>query len=154
MANQKLMYQDGRIVRIRVNPQDCMSAIDVLAKLELIEPGMSFSVVISTALHYLLQAARDSGMVETRDGFEYAAMMAVFKDQPHLDRTRKLQVTKEFQLMQRRPVKEIGASFSSSPKVAAKQRLLAELVAKAEIDPLNADADEMNRLREEILHGS
>lgn len=153
MSNQKLKYHDGRVVRIRVNPKDCMGAVDVLKSLGLIEPGMSFSVVISTALFYLLKTARENGIIPNRDGFEYGEMMAMFKDQPHLDRTRKIAITQVFQMAQR-PVEEVSRPFSTNPRIAMLERQLAELVAKAEVDPLNADADEMNSLREEILRAT
>lgn len=143
----------GRVVKIRINPVDCMVAVDVLQKVGILTPGMSFAQCVSTAFHYLGKAARDSGTIPTRDGFEYEKLMAQFPDQPHLDRTRKLGLTKTFQLAEV-PREDTTVPFSKNPRIAAKERQLAELVAKAEVDPLNADSEAMDRLREEILHGA
>lgn len=140
----------GRVVRIRVNPVTCMAAVDTLKKVGVLLPGMSFAQVVSSALYYLSQAAIDSGTLPRRDGFEYLEIMRQFPDQPHLDRTRKLGLTQTYQLAEV-PQESSEVPFSKNPRVAAKQRMLAELVAKAEVDPLNADTDEINRLREEIL---
>lgn len=83
----------GRVVKIRINPDDCMSVIDVIAQTGLLPKGASFAQVVTTALATLLEGVRRAKIIPTRDGFEYAAMMAEYQDQPHIDRARKLDIT-------------------------------------------------------------
>lgn len=70
----------GKIARIRVNPRDCMSTVD-LCKVAGLTPGsMNFSQSVSAAYATLLEMARKQGTIPRRDGFEYLDMMAELKD--------------------------------------------------------------------------
>lgn len=77
----------GRVVQIRLNPKDCMSAIDLWDKLQITIEGVSFAQVVSTALNSSLETFRRNGILPERQGFEYSEMMARFPDSAHRSRT-------------------------------------------------------------------
>lgn len=65
----------GQVVRIRVNPKDCVSVLDVMKAGGIDISKMSYSSIVSLALSAMLQGLRDGGTIPDRDGFEYAEMM-------------------------------------------------------------------------------
>ncbi len=71
-----------------------MGVVDLVNKVGAYRPGMSFAQAVSQALASALIALRENKLIPTRDGFEYAELMAPFGDQPHLDRAKKLQITR------------------------------------------------------------
>ena len=69
----------GKVARIRVNPRDAMSSVD-LCKVTWLNPGsMSFSQVVSSNYSALLEMMRKQGTIPRRDGFEYLQMMGELK---------------------------------------------------------------------------
>ena len=68
----------GRVVSIRVNPRDCLAAIDTLEKIGLRVKGMSFAQVVSIAFSSAMESFRQNGIVPDRDGFEFNEMMQQF----------------------------------------------------------------------------
>ena len=69
----------GRVVRLRVNPRDAMSIVDVLDKVELSPTNMSFDQACSMVLATLLESARTANLIpREREGFEYTEMMQRF----------------------------------------------------------------------------
>ena len=70
----------GRIARIRINPRDCMSIVDMLDAAGLYQPNMSFAHAVSIALGSALETFRQHEVIPTRDGFEYLERMARFPD--------------------------------------------------------------------------
>lgn len=68
----------GIVAAIRVNPKDCMSVIDVMDTVGINTEGMSFPAMVSLTLSSLLEGARASKQIPTRDGFEYSDMMEPF----------------------------------------------------------------------------
>ena len=69
----------GFVVRIRVNPTDCLSILDTMRSVGVIVENMSFSSLASLTLSTLLASMRKAGTIPTRDGFEYAQMMRPFE---------------------------------------------------------------------------
>lgn len=71
----------GQVVRIRVNPTDCLSVLDALEKagINVRQQGMSFSQCVSLALSSLLMGARQQGWLPEPDGFQYANRMSQFR---------------------------------------------------------------------------
>lgn len=70
----------GKVARIRVNPKDCMSTVD-LCKLVGLNPGsMNFSQSVSAAYSTLLEMCRKQGTIPRRDGFEYLQLMGSLKE--------------------------------------------------------------------------
>lgn len=68
----------GQVVRIRVNPKDCVSVLDVLELAGVNTRGMSYSSLVSLALSSMLQGLRDMETIPDRDGFEYLDKMSPF----------------------------------------------------------------------------
>jgi len=90
--------------------------------------GASFAQVVSLSLRSLIQSAQKGGAIPTRDGFEYADMMAPYSDQPHLDRERKLKISATIEGIQRiTPLISGGAQQPYSPEVARRKRRFEEL---------------------------
>ena len=152
----------GRVVRIRVNPKDCMSCVDIAQKVGLVTTGMSFAQVVSMALAASMQTFRERGLVPQREGFEYAEMMRPFADQPSEDkgRTRKLQITETAHLAGSEfhvPAVVAGKPTVDQPNSPAwlrKKRRADELVAKREADPQNfsqGEQDELTSLADELF---
>lgn len=69
----------GEVVRIRVNPTDCMGVVDVVRLSGISTRNMSFSQMASLALTSLLEGARTVGAIPTRTGYEYNELVG-----PHL----------------------------------------------------------------------
>jgi hypothetical protein len=84
------MSKAGVVVSIRLNPLDVMTAIDIADAAGVSHPGMAMSQVVKIAFEAAMQAARATGAVPTRDGFEYDAMVSRFKG---VSQSRKRQVT-------------------------------------------------------------
>mgnify|MGYP001557962641 CR=1 FL=1 len=84
----------GRIVRLRVNPADCMGVADVLSQLGMSPERFSFDQACRIALSSLLESARVHGAIPRRDGFEYTEMMSRFIARVPAEMIAKLQVTK------------------------------------------------------------
>lgn len=76
----------GRVSRIRVNPKDCQSTLDVMKAAQIDTRSMSFDQQVSLAFSSLLESARKSGLLPEPDPFEYLNRM-----QPYLGRQRNSQ---------------------------------------------------------------
>ncbi len=72
----------GRVVRIRVNPQDCMSVLDIMNLIGVHPKRVSFDQAVRMALSSLIESIKASGVIPTRDGFEYTDMMNEFRAEP------------------------------------------------------------------------
>lgn len=138
----------GRTVRIRVNPTDCMSCLDVAKQVGYLKEGISFAEVVSIALRALLATVRQENIVPTRDGFEYSEMMAPYKDQPHLDRALKVRLTKALKMH------DIPAVVEEAVEHRRARIRFEELAFKSNTDPTNMSEEEVDELRRltNILH--
>lgn len=74
------MMLPGEVVRIRVNPRDCMSVVDVINNTGMYTGGMSFPMAVSLVLSSLLESARQAKLIPERDGFEYSEVMQPFSN--------------------------------------------------------------------------
>lgn len=140
---------------MRVNPRDCLSAIDVVQQAGIAVQGMSFAQICALAFSSLLEACRARGVIPTRDGFEFDEMMTGFPaDTGH---ARKMAISKavesvgsELRVPPPQPVK------AWNPEVARAERRYKELAARKEFDPLNwtpQDQEEMDGLFKELFPG-
>lgn len=148
------MIKGGRVVRIRVNPADCMAVVDVLRKVGYYKGGMSFATAVSSALHWLVDAARHAKEIPTRDGFEYGEMMRDFKDQPHLDRAQKLAFTGEFKLAQLPPKEANSDPRRMDPSKRRIELKIKELHANRDAAPDSWDEEkqaQLIRLNDELM---
>lgn len=137
----------GRVVRIRVNPKDCMSVVDAISKIGLSVKGMSFSQAVSIALSSALESFRQNGVVPERDGFEYSEMMKQFPEATQSSRAQALGITKAISFGK----VSVPAVLPASREMLQAQIRLDELLVKAEGDPLNMTQelkDEMEKLTE------
>lgn len=160
----------GKVVRIRVNPADIMSCIDICKKARVYIDGMSLGQVVRLSLSGLLEAARDHGVIERRDGFEYSEMVRPFEVR---DNTRKLEITTIMRDVEMgriaadKPASSMNLSFARGSRgdlrddapelsdkiVRARGKMLwriNELVIKERDNPLNwseEDAHELAGLR-------
>lgn len=73
------MAKIGKVVRIRLSPQDCLSVVDIVNQTNSYIPGMSFANAVSAALQTALATLRSLDIVPTRDGFEFLEMMQKFE---------------------------------------------------------------------------
>ena len=87
----------GNVVRLRVNPTDSISVLDVIEKANLRMDGMSYAQCVSLALASLLETCRQQGIIPTRDGTEYYEKMAPFKNGRYVSQGKKLEITKSIQ---------------------------------------------------------
>lgn len=102
----------GLVISLRINPKDCMSVVDVLAKTGMIVPGMSFSAMTALALSSLLETMRQQGHIPTRSGFEFTEMMTPYLDGRH---ARKVAAAKALE--------GLGSDFSA-PVMPAQETVL------------------------------
>lgn len=131
----------GRIARIRVNPTNCVSVLDVIDKLPIpFKEQMSFDQCVSMALSSLLETARQQGLIKENDGFDYLNRMSRFHSGHAGQHGKKLEITKA--------VGELGSRFHApviahtpegyvEPELTADQRRawtrIKELTAKMEL---------------------
>lgn len=73
----------GTVTRIRVNPKDCISVLDVIEAAGIPNNGMSFAQQVSLALASLLESARKAQLIPEPDTFEYLNRM-----QPYMGNAR------------------------------------------------------------------
>lgn len=69
----------GTTARIRVNPKDCQSVLDLLEHVGLQTGRMSFAQCVSLALASLLETARQQGVLPEPDPFQFSNRMAQFQ---------------------------------------------------------------------------
>jgi len=130
----------GRVVSIRVNPTDCMAVVDLVDKIGLHIPGMSFSQAVSIALSSAMESLRRAGAIPTRDGFEFSEMMQKYPNFNKGSKGKALDIARTFA--------DLGSSFrppSAVPESPAYNRAkirFEELRAKAKADPDNMSAEE------------
>jgi len=72
------MMKGGRVLRMRLNPEDVMSCIDIVQRSNITLSAASLDTVCRLALSGLLEAARIAGTVPRRDGFEYEQMISKY----------------------------------------------------------------------------
>lgn len=65
----------GFVARIRVNPKDCLSILDVVQGSGLNIEGMSFSAITSLATACMLEALRKANAIPHNDGFDFEQRM-------------------------------------------------------------------------------
>lgn len=129
----------GKVVRLRINPQDCMGVADTLEKLGVTSERFSFDQAVRVALSSLLESARAHGAIPRRDGFEYTKMMERFVERMPQDRALKLAVT---ELMDKSTAMQVKPLV---PDVAKERRRIRyeELKTKKLGDDLNwTDAEQ------------
>lgn len=68
----------GFVARIRVNPKDCLSLLDIVQGSGLNVEGMSFSAITSLAMTCMIEAFRKAKTIPDNDGFDYARRMAPY----------------------------------------------------------------------------
>lgn len=68
----------GRVARIRVNPTDCQSVLDIMAATKIDTRAMSFDQQVSLTLSSLLLSARSTGMIPEPDPFQFLPRMAPY----------------------------------------------------------------------------
>lgn len=150
------MMKAGRVVRLRISPKDCMSVDDIVRKVHMFTPGMSFSQAASITLAALIETFRKQGHVPIRDGFEFTEMMNAYpKDQyakrRQIDITRTIdQAGSEIEM----PVMPGMIDVESSPQVKRLYMKLQELAAKRDADPENwseAEQVEYKKLEQELV---
>lgn len=91
----------GKVVRIRVNPTDCLSVLDLCEKVGIPTSGMSYAQCVSVALASLLETARVQKILPKPDPFQFLNRMQPFVDTSH--HRKKLEVA--------RTIGELGATF-------------------------------------------
>lgn len=96
----------GTVVRIRVNPEDCLSILDLVEKLPIpFKENMSFAQCVSLGLSSLLETARQQGLLPEVDGFQYLERMSRFGSKYNGVHKKKLEFTKT--------VGQLGSNFKS-----------------------------------------
>lgn len=73
----------GMVVRLRVNPKDCQSVLDILDRVSIPYHSLSFSQCASLALASLLETARIHKNIPEPDPFQYMNRMEGFYGHGH-----------------------------------------------------------------------
>lgn len=148
MAGGGEKLKAGEVVRMRVNPRDCISALDVLDAANINYRAMSFAQCISLAFSSLLETARQNGLIEEPDGFEFLNRMAQFKTSVSASHRKKMEITAAMQEIGSRihvPAidKEIRPPPTTVDTRTTEQRLagrmLHELCEKLDLSQKNPD---------------
>jgi len=80
----------GLVVRLRVNPKDCQSILDLLDKVGVPYNNLSFSQCTSLALASLLETARTHKTLPEPDPFQFINRMGNFIGQGHTMQRKRL----------------------------------------------------------------
>ena len=122
----------GRVVTIRVSPDDCMSCIDAADMLGIPTANMSFSQLIRTVFRSLMEDQRTKGTIPRRTGFEYERIMSQF---PAVNRSRRaaLRVTEAAG----HPDAYTPPMQPEEPERRSRRLRYEELAIRRESDPLN-----------------
>ena len=80
----------GLVVRLRVNPKDCQSILDLLNKVGVPYNNLSFSQCTSLALASLLETARTHKTLPEPDPFQFINRMGNFIGQGHTMQRKRL----------------------------------------------------------------
>ncbi len=91
MSTAKL--RAGQVVRVRINPKDCLSTLDLLDTLHIPRAGMSFAQCVSLAFSSLMETARLQGLLPEPDTFQFLNRMGPFAG--HQQHQRKTTISKE-----------------------------------------------------------
>lgn len=78
----------GQVVRLRINPSDCQSVLDILELAGIETKGMSFASCVSLALSSAIQTLKQAKCIEEPDAFQFLERMAQFRI-TKMTRTRK-----------------------------------------------------------------
>lgn len=73
----------GMVVRLRVNPKDCQSILDLLDRVSIPHDNLSFSQCVSLALASLLETSRMHKTLPEPDAFQYMNRMQKFYGRGH-----------------------------------------------------------------------
>lgn len=141
----------GKVITIRVSPQDCMAAVDIVRKLGGLPNGTSFSQVVSLALASTFQTLREHGVIPVRDGFEFADMLAPYPAQVTKQaRKRSLEITGALKLTSSeqtvRPV-----PFKPAPVGMARYEELAFKLSNDSLNMTDAERDELSELTQKLF---
>lgn len=151
---QKRAGKYGKVVYIRVRPEDCMTCIDVVHKVGRIGYGMGFAQLVSIALATLCETVRKDGAIPKRTGFEYAEMMMPW-DADTRNTKSKVKLNKQLDLAGPEaytPTVPVGHEVtgeveSRNPMVMRLEAKLAELDTRDKIDPEGIENREEERLQ-------
>lgn len=151
----------GAVVTIRLNPEDIMGVVDLVSRSQLPTQGMSLAVMVRMVLSSFLERARQSGVIERREGFEYLDMVKDIKGQKH---AAKIAVTDMIEKIEAERIKiDQPASFISvqpaptraevvaTPIEMKKGRVLRQMVEiqeKMEVDSGNTDVEYLRLLED------
>lgn len=69
----------GKVVTIRVNPQDCLSVLDVVNSLDIDKGNMTFATQVSLALTCAIDTLRKLKAIPENDGFAYLERMQPYE---------------------------------------------------------------------------
>ena len=83
----------GNVARIRVNPKDCQSVLDLLDKVRIPRQHMSFAQCVSIALSSLLETARINKTLPEPDPFQYINRMGQYLGNGHKHHQMKMRAT-------------------------------------------------------------
>lgn len=132
------MSKGGRIIRMRVPPQDCMSVLDGIVKLGLDMNKLSFDAATRIVLSALLEGARKDGVLPQREGFEYLQMMRDHLPPDRMPHKLKLQATL---VVDNALMSGLRSIPTSDPGFLRRKARYAELQFKQKQDPLNFAED-------------
>jgi hypothetical protein len=138
MSNGNLL-KTGEVVRIRVNPTDTLSVLDLLAAVGISTTYMSYSQCVSLALSSLLETARQHKLIPEPDGFDYNNRMAKFRGHNSLNHKKKLETNAA--------IERLGSDFkiAHAPKFQESPEVLRQraLDATSQRQPNEAAAQQM-----------
>lgn len=120
----------GMVVRLRVNPKDCQSVLDLLDRVSIPHDNLSFSQCVSLALASLLETARTYKTLPEPDPFQYMNRMGKFYGRGHAMQGKRLAAANA--------LGNIGEHFQA-PQVSIEPARPSEPSSVAEVAEVTAD---------------
>ena len=120
----------GMVVRLRVNPKDCQSVLDLLDRVSIPHDNLSFSQCVSLALASLLETARTYKTLPEPDPFQYMNRMGKFYGRGHAMQGKRLAAANA--------LGNIGEHFQA-PQVSIEPARPSEPSPVAEVAEVTAD---------------
>ena len=130
----------GQVVHVRISPQDCLACVDIVKAIGINTTNMSFALVVKIALASCLESMRQNNVIPKRGGFEFADMMAPFKEFREQRQASKLHAA--------RIIDSIGEKFQP-PAIVPADPKLERITARMDELAFKREQDEMNFTRED-----
>ena len=104
----------GLVARVRVNPRDCLSILDVVQSSGIDIQGMSFSAITSLTISCMLESLRKQQVIPRNVGFDYMERMSPYIEGKSTSDKRAITVGLYMKAVRNEPLPEIPSTNNTA----------------------------------------